>query len=68
PDHHRSWIVAMIGVQAVDWLGTVAYLVTGALTLSTVTSAAFLPLVFIAALWRPATREQSAPEPVSLPT
>lgn len=61
PQRHRSWIVAMVGVQAVDWLGTVAYLVTGALTLSTVTTAAFLPLVFIAVLWRPAAGEDSAP-------
>jgi len=55
PKRHRSWIVAMVGVQAIDWLGTVAYLITGALTLSTVTTAAFLPLIFIGILWRPAT-------------
>lgn len=67
PHRHRDWIVAMVGVQAVDWLGTVAYLATGTLTLSTVTTAAFLPLVFIAVLWRPATRAQSDPEPVRIP-
>ncbi len=55
PQRHRSWIVAMIGVQAVDWIATMAYLATGALGLSTVTTAAFLPLVFIGVLWRPAT-------------
>lgn len=45
----------MVGVQAIDWLGTAAYLISGALTLSTVTTAAFLPLIFIGILWRPAT-------------
>jgi hypothetical protein len=58
PQRHRSWILAMIGVQAVDWLGTIAFLATGALTLSTVTTAAFLPLVFIAVLWRAPQQER----------
>lgn len=52
PNQHRTWIVAMIGVQAVDWVGTLAYLVTGAVTLAQVTTAAFLPIVFIAVLGR----------------
>lgn len=66
PRRHRSWIVAMIGVQAVDWLGTMAYVLTGTLTLATVTTAAFLPLVFIGILWRPAT--DAAPAREEVPT
>ena len=57
PARHRTWIVAMIGVQALDWVSTIAYLATGTLTLSTVTTAAFLPLVFIGVLWRAPNRE-----------
>jgi len=60
PERHRTWIVAMIGVQALDWIGTMAFLVTGTLTLSTVTTAAFLPLLFIAVLWRVPSRERVA--------
>jgi hypothetical protein len=52
PQRHPTWIVAMIGVQAVDWVATIAYLVTGAVTLAQVTTAAFLPIVFIAVLVR----------------
>jgi hypothetical protein len=62
PRRHRSWIIAMIGVQAVDWLGTMAYVLTGTLTLATVTTAAFLPLVFIGILWRPAADTAPTPE------
>lgn len=29
PARHRTWIVAMIGVQALDWVSTIAYLATG---------------------------------------
>ena len=42
----------MIGIQAVDWIGTIAYLVTGAVTITQVTTAAFLPVVFIVILGR----------------
>lgn len=65
PQRHRSWIIAMIGVQAVDWLGTMAYVLTGTLTLATVTTAAFLPLVFIGILWRPSTDAAPAREVVA---
>ncbi len=61
PRRHRSWIVAMIGVQAVDWLGTMAYVLTGTLTLATVTTAAFLPLVFIGVLWGAAAEDTREP-------
>ena len=50
PARHTSWIIAMIGVQAIDWLGTMVYLLNGSLTLMQVSTAAVLPIVFIAAL------------------
>lgn len=52
PRRHIAWIQAMIGIQAIDWIGTIAYLITGAVTITQVTTAAFLPLVFIAILGR----------------
>jgi len=52
PVRNLSWITAMIAVQAIDWVATIAYLVTGTVTISQVTTAAFLPLVFIALLAR----------------
>ena len=50
PVRHRSWITAMIGVQAIDWIATIAFIVTGAITLSQATTAAFMPVLFIAGL------------------
>lgn len=50
PTAHRSWIQAMILVQAIDWLATIASLSTGIVTLQQVTTASFLPLLFIAGL------------------
>ncbi len=52
PDQAASWVDAMIGVQALDWLATVAYLAAGDVTLSQVTTASFLPVVFVVALVR----------------
>ena len=52
PRRHLAWIQAMIGIQAIDWVGTIAYLTTGAVTITQVTTAAFLPLVFIVILGR----------------
>lgn len=50
PKRHIAWIHAMIGVQAIDWIATVAYLTAGSVSLAEVTTAAFLPIVFIAVL------------------
>lgn len=50
PHERVAWINSMIAIQAVDWLATLGYLVTGTLTLGQVTTAAFLPPLFIAAL------------------
>lgn len=52
PAENVSWIQAMIGIQAIDWLTTLAYLATGAVTVAQVTTAAFLPVVFIVILSR----------------
>ncbi len=50
PAAMRSWIAAMIAIQAIDWLVTVKYLAAGSVTLAQVTTAAFLPLLFVAVL------------------
>jgi hypothetical protein len=52
PFGNRSWIVAMVAVQGIDWLATLVYLATGAVTLAQVTTAAFVPLLFIFVLAR----------------
>jgi len=50
PDNARSWIRAMIGVQAIDWLMTIKFLPSGAVTLAQVSTASFLPAVFVLVL------------------
>jgi hypothetical protein len=50
PVRHVHWINAMLVIQAIDWLATLYYLAAGAVTLGQVTTAAFLPAVFIAVL------------------
>ncbi len=52
PERNLPWIRAMIGIQGIDWVGTLAYLATGAVTLAQVTTAAFLPVVFVVILVR----------------
>ena len=52
PARHMSWIRAMVGVQAIDWIATVSYLTVGVVTIAQVTTAAFLPVVFIVILVR----------------
>jgi hypothetical protein len=55
PIRHKAWINAMIGIQALDWLGTMYSIATGAISLLQATDAPYLPLIFIAALliWYP---------------
>jgi putative Ca2+/H+ antiporter (TMEM165/GDT1 family) len=65
PERHLPWIRAMIAIQALDWIGTIAYLLTGAVTLAQVTTAAFFPLAFMAVLitrspWGADRRDDSA--------
>lgn len=50
PAGARSWIIAMIGVQAIDWVVTLKYLALGAVTLAQVSTASFLPVLFVIAL------------------
>jgi hypothetical protein len=50
PQRHSSWIRAMIGVQAIDWIATIYFVLDGAVTLAQVSTAAFLPVLFIAIL------------------
>ena len=50
PAAARAWIGTMIFVQAVDWIATIGYLATGHLALRQVTTAAFMPVLFIAGL------------------
>ncbi len=54
PGYRIAWIDTMIVIQAIDWIATTAYLLTGAVSLRQVTTAAFLPVVFIGMLlwWR----------------
>lgn len=41
------WINAMVAIQAIDWIVTLRYLTAGAVTLAQVTTASFLPLIFV---------------------
>ncbi|WP_395244903.1 hypothetical protein ACGGZK_03600 [Agromyces sp. MMS24-K17] len=50
PERYRSWIIAMIGVQAIDWLATVAFITAGTITVQQASTAAFMPILFIAGL------------------
>ena len=64
PVRHRAWIVIMIGVQAIDWIATLAFIGVGAITVAQASTAAFLPAVFIvlllATMPRTRAREGSA--------
>lgn len=52
PAQHSGWIRAMIVVQAIDWLATAYFLLNGSVTLMQVSTAAFLPIIFIVVLVR----------------
>jgi hypothetical protein len=47
---HRAWIHAMIVIQALDWIATLAVVLRGVVTLAQVSTAAVLPIFFIAVL------------------
>ena len=51
PAGNLSWLRSMLAIQLVDWAVTVKYLLAGAVTLAQVSTASFLPLVFVALLW-----------------
>jgi hypothetical protein len=50
PQRHAGWIKAMIGVQVIDWFGTVLAVFSGAVTLAQVTTAPFLPVLVVIVL------------------
>jgi hypothetical protein len=50
PLRHRAWIAIMIGVQAIDWIATMVFVISGAVTLAQVSTASFMPELFIVAL------------------
>lgn len=50
PQRHIGWINAMIGIQVVDWVATIGHLAAGTVTLAQVSTAPFLPVLFVAGL------------------
>lgn len=44
---HSSWLMAMIIVQAIDWVGTIFAIHTGKITLMQASTAAFFPVLFV---------------------
>ena len=61
PAQARLWIGSMVFVQAVDWLVTLKYLYLGAVTLAQVSTASFLPVVFMLVLGLGMPRPSSLP-------
>jgi hypothetical protein len=55
PHRHVAWINTMIFIQLVDWMATLFYLSTSDLTFRQVSTASFLPIVFVMPLlwWHP---------------
>jgi hypothetical protein len=55
PARQLAWINTMIGIQVVDWVATLGFLISGELRLAQVGVAAVLPVLFVAALlwWHP---------------
>lgn len=47
---HASWLAGMIIVQVIDWIGTLLAVQAGKVTLVQVSTASFLPVLFIAVL------------------
>jgi hypothetical protein len=57
---HASWLAAMIMVQAIDWIATILAVYAGKVTLLQVSSASFLPVLFIAVLIYELKRQRTA--------
>lgn len=47
---HATWLLAMIAVQALDWIATMLSVFAGKVTLVQVSTASFLPVLFVAVL------------------
>lgn len=67
PYRHRAWIAAMIGVQALDWIAAMTAIASGAMSLSQVTTAAYMPLAFIVGLSAFFPRRPRAVAPAQAP-
>jgi hypothetical protein len=50
PAGQLPWLRSMVAIQLIDWGVTITYLLSGAVTLAHVSTAPFLPVVFIALL------------------
>jgi hypothetical protein len=61
PNRYRSWIAVMIGVQAIDWIVTMVFVLQGTLTVAQVSTAGFMPIAFIVALALTFPRRAAAP-------
>jgi hypothetical protein len=60
-DRTRTWIDTMIVIQTIDWIATIGYLVAGDVTIGQVTTASFMPAVFVALLlWFHPRRSETA--------
>jgi hypothetical protein len=63
PERHTTWIDTMIVIQVIDWTATLVFLAAGEVSLRNVTTASFVPALFIAALLRFRPRRVPAAEP-----
>lgn len=50
PDASRTWIAAMLAIQAIDWVVTVKYLALGIVSFAQISTASFLPVLFVVGL------------------
>jgi len=58
-EKNASWLTAMILVQTIDWIATIFSLIAGKVTLIQVSTASFLPAVFIVALGMELSRQRA---------
>ncbi|MGO9133547.1 MAG: hypothetical protein ACLP8A_05795 [Methylovirgula sp.] len=57
---HASWLISMIIVQAIDWIATILAVFAGKVTLAQVSTASFLPILFIAVLIGELARQRAS--------
>ncbi|MDE2578088.1 MAG: hypothetical protein KGL46_04725 [Hyphomicrobiales bacterium] len=55
---HAHWLTAMIIVQVIDWIGTALALYAGSVNLAQVSTAPFLPILFIIVLAQELARQR----------
>lgn len=61
PHANAGWLRAMVLVQAIDWLGTLAALFAGKVTWLQTSTAPFLPALFVVVLVRELRRQATTP-------